>query len=715
MKATIELVIDDRGALIGARGVDRALDSLGATADKSAKRFDAAFGSALRSAEGKVRGFVTGTVQSFLGNALANAASKLASATSDAFKGSLDAAKEAADAQRFLTTSSKLTGTALQENVAVAERLREQFGLTRADAQGLVAQALAFTSAAGQVGKTADFVRALGDSAVGSGRSLTELREILGQLSAGSDEATEKLFGGRQPSQIYEQFAKTLGTTGEKLDATQKKQALLNETITHGARVAGSAADRLKDYGGQVDSISALFTDLEAAAGKFILSNEGIQGVVGGLADGLKNANQEGSAFKTTMAEVGPVLGEAAQAAVLVGGRLAEGFARAQFGVGMVIRGLELLDAFFDKVAANFELSMLKAVQSVVEGARSALPESVADFVGLRDPGPGVGADIARREAELAGIEERGRNLVRSADEFEREQEARIAAIRSATDAGVERAAAFGRFGASSSDPTFRAKGIDFTKHAVNGLIESVEDGVPSLASATKATQAFAAATESVAEASERATRDLAKVQREDDVLRRRIRGLPAEDADTKARDIRRLFDNLDGLVVDAFGQFRGDGGISGPDAQKALLDAARAGEIDFTALTGGQKSLLLDLVDADGKRRADQRLEEARKQGAAAITGKTPAQTLAESVADGVATLTSAAKDAKDAAKANAENSKKLSEENEKLRAEFARVTSGGVVATVIAKAEQGTSISSFAQAGDGQRYGALPAQPAR
>jgi hypothetical protein len=587
MRATIELVLDDRGALVGARGVDRALDSLGATADKSAKRFDAAFGSALRSADSRVRGFVSGTVQSFLGNALANAAGKLAASTSDFFKGSLDAAKEASDAQRFLSNAVKETGSSLTSATQDARAFAASFGVTLSEAQRL--QATAQLGLQGTGTDPTEFLNRAADLLASRGRSLSELQTVVGQLFAGSDEGIGRLLGGGEnPSTIWEAYAQSVGKSAAALTDLEKKQAVVNVVLERGAAQAGAARSRLEEYGGQVDQIGSLFTDMEAAFGRFILSNEGVRQVMGGIRDGLKGANDEGSQFQRFLSSVGPQIGDMAQAFALVGGRIAEAFVRAQFGVGMVQRGFDLLGTFLDKIAVEFELSMLRAVRSVLESARSTLPESVSSFLGLRDPKELTGA-IQIRENALAGINERGQNLVRSADQFEQDMEARIAAIRAATDSAVERAAAFGRFATDKPEDTIiRARGIDFKKFdaaraaaaaVATGPVASVVDGVPTLVS----------------------------VQTTD------------------------------------------------------------------TGLT--------------------------------------------ETVEDGIATLRGLPRQVADATNraVNGDDKESLKSEVKRLRDELARVASGGVVATVIAKAEQGTSISSFAQAGDGQPYGALPAQPAR
>ncbi len=239
-------------------------------------------------------------------------------AARDFFRESIGAAQELANAQRFLASASYLTGTALEQNAAIAERLRTEFGLTRADAQALVATSLNFTAAAGQIEKTEQFVRALGDAAIASGRPVSELKEILNQLQAGSDEATEKLFGGKQPSQIYAEYAATLGTTAAKLDAVQKKQALLNEVIKRGELVAGAGADKLKTTAGALEQLDSLLTDLRASVGQAILDNQVFADAVIYLNRALQNGTVESAQLRETLKTFAPILQGIGIAIVLV-------------------------------------------------------------------------------------------------------------------------------------------------------------------------------------------------------------------------------------------------------------------------------------------------------------------------------------------------------------------------------------------------------------
>jgi hypothetical protein len=221
---------------------------------------------------------------------------------------SVQAAAKAADAQRFLRAQTELTGGSFEENAALGERLRREFGVSRQAAQGLVAQGLSFTTGAGQADATEAFLLALGDAAAASGRSISELNELITQLQAGSDEATEKLLAGKQPQQIYDDFAESLDVTADKLDGTAKRAAILAEVLDRGALTAGTARDRLEDVAGQLDQLESLWTDMQTAVGQTIADTNAFNVSVDVLRTLLDETSEEGRALRDVLESIGPIL-----------------------------------------------------------------------------------------------------------------------------------------------------------------------------------------------------------------------------------------------------------------------------------------------------------------------------------------------------------------------------------------------------------------------
>jgi hypothetical protein len=381
---------------------------------------------------------ITGT---FTGNLIADFFRSASRAAVDFAKDAVTAAGEAADAFRFLRAQTQLTGTNLAENVALVERLREKFGLSRDAAERLVAQTLQFTGAAGRIGDTEKFLVALADSAAASGRSLSELPVLISQISAGQDEATDKLFA-KNPSVIYEEYARSAGKTAAQLTNAEQKQALLNATLTKGALVAGTAAERLGDAGGKAELAANRFRDLQVAVGEAITSNEGYIQTLDRLTaalDGLANPESVNN-FR-----------ELAQTIALVG----QG---AAYGLGLIATNLNLIKTAFTVVALgaqglivlftaigkSLSLSIQGGVNEAIAAMQSTLPIAAQVAIGIA--GVNTGATRDRIKADLAGIAEELKAFGRLAAEAYGEDVARFTAIARATAAGADIAGAFGRF-----------------------------------------------------------------------------------------------------------------------------------------------------------------------------------------------------------------------------------------------------------------------------
>jgi hypothetical protein len=381
---------------------------------------------------------ITGT---FTGNLIADFFRSASRAAVDFAKDAVTAAGEAADAFRFLRAQTQLTGTNLAENVALVERLREKFGLSRDAAERLVAQTLQFTGAAGRIGDTEKFLVALADSAAASGRSLSELPVLISQISAGQDEATDKLFA-KNPSVIYEEYARSVGKTAAQLTNAEQKQALLNATLTKGAAVAGTAAERLGDAGGKAELAANRFRDLQVAVGEAITSNEGYIQTLDRLTaalDGLANPESV-NRFR-----------ELAQTIALVG-------RGAAYGLGLIATNLNLIKTAFTVVALgaqglivlftaigkSLSLSIQGGVNEAIAAMQSTLPIAAQVAIGIA--GVNTGATRDRIKADLAGIAEELKAFGRLAAEAYGEDVARFTAIARATAAGADIAGAFGRF-----------------------------------------------------------------------------------------------------------------------------------------------------------------------------------------------------------------------------------------------------------------------------
>lgn len=338
------------------------------------------FGAQLEGASTKTSG-LRSVLAGFAGGALATGVlsffKEAGRAAIEFGQASLEAAQRAADAQRFLQTSAKLTGQDLGGLVGIAERVREAFGVSRAEAEALVARAAQFTSAAGRPQDTEKFLRAIGDSAVAAGRSLKELPEILQQLSGGGLEAAlDKVLGGKNPSQIFAERFKEVGAkNAEALTDAQQKIAVLNEILERSKAVSGSAADRFGDFGAKTEVLAARFEDLQASIGKVIARSEGLNRLVDQLTKFTEKANDPQAA--KSIERIGEAFGGLLQASVIGLGAIGTTLALVKTGIDAISTGIVGLAKLFDVVAretvANLRIAIGEALSIVPAAFRPAL------------------------------------------------------------------------------------------------------------------------------------------------------------------------------------------------------------------------------------------------------------------------------------------------------------------------------------------------------
>lgn len=72
-------------------------------------------------------------------------------------------------------------------------------------------------------------------------------------------------------AKMWDEYAKSIGTTANRLDDAQKRQAEFNGFMKEGGVFAGAAAGYTNSYAGQVSSLSASFYNLKVAIGNSII------------------------------------------------------------------------------------------------------------------------------------------------------------------------------------------------------------------------------------------------------------------------------------------------------------------------------------------------------------------------------------------------------------------------------------------------------------
>ncbi len=184
-------------------------------------------------------------------------------------KASVDASREAANAQRFILNSSISAKAGIDQQIESAERLRKELGLARSEAQQVQGGAL---NAANFVGRPQDadrFAKALADLRAAKGVA-TDLVTLQKQLFT-SDEATDKLLN-RNPSQVAKEYIQANQLKGVDPQDIQNLSIFLR-VLDEGAKVSGAASAAINDLGGEVSLVVNRWEDLKSVVGNFILEN----------------------------------------------------------------------------------------------------------------------------------------------------------------------------------------------------------------------------------------------------------------------------------------------------------------------------------------------------------------------------------------------------------------------------------------------------------
>jgi len=170
---------------------------------------------------------------------------------------------------RKLEATSKLTGTSFEFLKDVTKDAQVSLGLTVKDSNELTIALTKLGQKAGDTTKTKDALKALLDLGAAQGLDVDQSIVAINQAILGIDEGTDKLFQ-KNPSQIYKEFADSIGTTAGKLTDQQKAQALLNETVEKGGRVQGEYAKYLDTFAGKQQLLTQKLEVLKQGFGETV-------------------------------------------------------------------------------------------------------------------------------------------------------------------------------------------------------------------------------------------------------------------------------------------------------------------------------------------------------------------------------------------------------------------------------------------------------------
>jgi hypothetical protein len=174
---------------------------------------------------------------------------------------------ELATSQRKIEGTSKLTGLSLEYLNSVAEHGRTQFGLSRVEANDYATEVAKLAVKSGDASKATDLLSGFLNVGAARGLSAAESLKAAQQAILGIDEGTDKLFG-KNPSVLYDDYAKAVGGTASKFSDTEKAAALAYAVMDGGNKVVGSYADFLTSAQGKQALLNSQLQEMKASLGE---------------------------------------------------------------------------------------------------------------------------------------------------------------------------------------------------------------------------------------------------------------------------------------------------------------------------------------------------------------------------------------------------------------------------------------------------------------
>jgi hypothetical protein len=169
--------------------------------------------------------------------------------------------------QAKLAAAAKITGQNLGFLQTTARQVADQFKTSTTQATELTISMGKLTSRAGESAKTLPALAAFLDLAASNGMSAAQAVDALNLTLIGQDEGLNRL-GLRNPQQIYNDWAKAAGLSAAKMTEAQKAQAIMNEVMSKGGKVAGEYAKWLQSPAGRAAALQAETEQASAGIGK---------------------------------------------------------------------------------------------------------------------------------------------------------------------------------------------------------------------------------------------------------------------------------------------------------------------------------------------------------------------------------------------------------------------------------------------------------------
>lgn len=168
-----------------------------------------------------------------------------------------------------LSAQSKLTGISIEDLKENAKKARQEFGLSTTVANDAAVTVGKYAARAGDASQQNELLAAALDLGAAAGLTAADSMLALEQGLRGQDEGFDKLLG-KNPSQLWKDYADANGLAVGKMTDTQKRMAELTAIVEAGNIVQGTYNERMETGAGQQDKLNNRMEQAKIAFGAAI-------------------------------------------------------------------------------------------------------------------------------------------------------------------------------------------------------------------------------------------------------------------------------------------------------------------------------------------------------------------------------------------------------------------------------------------------------------
>ena len=190
--------------------------------------------------------------------------------TKQLFTDAIRAAEERGKSFLRLASAARLFGVEEKALIELAQQARTEYQLGATDANNLAVQVTKLAAKAGMAAESQTLLARALDLGAAQGYDANEVATALEQTLRGMDEGTDRLLQ-KNPSQIYAEYAATIGKAAGALDDVKQKQALVNAILEKGGVVAGAYGRFLEDDIGKLSRFRRVTEEATASLGAKLL------------------------------------------------------------------------------------------------------------------------------------------------------------------------------------------------------------------------------------------------------------------------------------------------------------------------------------------------------------------------------------------------------------------------------------------------------------